>query len=250
MKRGFAAVSRRASRRATAELMPLVVIDEGAVGPEDGHPASQQVMRSRKHAQTRPSPVPVALLLIDVLTTFEFPDGDAILRGALKMRDALVKLKARARAASIPVLYVNDNFGDWRSEKEVLMGRCLEAKGSKFVRPLLPDSEDYFVLKPMHSAFYMTPLEVLLNHLQVETLILTGLTSNSCITVTAHDANMRGFDIYIPPDCSCARNAEEHAPALKALEAMAGADVRPSTALRLPGLIRAAERSQRMDSRR
>lgn len=202
-------------------------------------------MRSRKHAQTRPSPVPVALLLIDVLTTFEFPDGDAILRGALAIRDALVKLKTRARELQIPVLYVNDNFGDWRSEKEVLMGRCLEAKGGDFVRPLLPDSEDYFVLKPMHSAFYMTPLEVLLLHLQVETLILTGLTSNSCITVTAHDANMRGFDIYIPPDCSCARNPKEHAQALAQLEAMAGANLRPSTSLRLPNLIRAAAISQR-----
>jgi nicotinamidase-related amidase len=202
-------------------------------------------MRSRKHAQTSPSPVPIALLIIDVLTTFQFPDGDAILQGALRIRDALVKLKARARQAGIPVLYVNDNFGDWRSEKEVLMGRCLEAKGSQFVRPLLPDSEDYFVLKPMHSAFYMTPLEVLLQHLQVETLILTGLTSNSCITVTAHDANMRGFDIYIPPDCSCARNPEEHTQALAQLHGMASADIRRSTSLKFPTLIRAAQSSQR-----
>ena len=66
----------------------------------------------------------------------------------------------------------------------------------------VPDSEDYFVLKPMHSRFYMTPLEVLLSIWRWRALILTGLTSNSCITVTAHDANMRGFDIYIPPDCS------------------------------------------------
>jgi nicotinamidase-related amidase len=189
--------------------------------------------------------VPVALLLIDVLTTFQFPDGDAILQSALAMRDALVRLKARTREAGIPALYVNDNFGDWRSEKEVLMGRCLEAKGAEFVRPLLPDSEDYFVLKPMHSGFYMTPLEVLLQHLQVETLILTGLTSNSCITVTAHEANMRGFDIYIPPDCSCARNAKEHTQALAQLEAMAGANLRCSTSLRLPNLIHAAEISQR-----
>jgi nicotinamidase-related amidase len=194
--------------------------------------------------------VPVALLLIDVLTTFQFPDGDAILQGALTMRDALVRLKARAREAGIPVLYVNDNFGDWRSEKEVLMGRCLEAKGTSFVRPLLPDSNDYFVLKPLHSAFYMTPLEVLLKHLQVETLILTGLTSNSCITVTAHDANMRGYDIYIPPDCSCARNAEEHTQALRQLEATAGANLRRSTALKLSNLIRAAEISQRSGSAR
>jgi nicotinamidase-related amidase len=202
-------------------------------------------MRSRKHAQIRPSPVPVALLLIDVLTTFQFPDGDAILQSALAMRDALVRLKARTRDVGIPALYVNDNFGDWRSEKEVLIGRCLEAKGAEFVRPLLPDSEDYFVLKPMHSAFYMTPLEVLLQHLQVEMLILTGLTSNSCIAVTAHDANMRGFDIYIPPDCSCARNAEEHTQALAQLEGTAGANLRRSTSLRLPNLIRAAQISQR-----
>jgi nicotinamidase-related amidase len=205
-------------------------------------------MKSRKHAQTRPSPVPVALLMIDVLTTFQFPDGDAILKGALAMRDALVKLKTRARELDIPVLYVNDNFGDWRSEKEVLMGRCLEAKGSQFVRPLLPDSEDYFVLKPLHSAFYMTPLEVLLQHLQVEMLILTGLTSNSCITVSAHDANMRGFDIYIPPDCSCARNAEEHTQALEQLQAMAGANLTLSSSLKLPKLIRAAQFSQRANA--
>jgi nicotinamidase-related amidase len=194
--------------------------------------------------------VPVALLVIDVLTTFQFPDGDAILEGALGIRDALVELKGRARKAGIPVLYVNDNFGDWRSEKEVLMGRCLEAKGSQFVRPLLPESEDYFVLKPMHSAFYMTPLEVLLLHLQVETLILTGLTSNSCVTVTAHDANMRGYEIYIPPDCSSARTAEEHRQALAQLEAMAGANLTPSTSLNLPKVIRAAQASERKDAAR
>jgi nicotinamidase-related amidase len=201
-------------------------------------------MRSRKHAQTRPSPVPVALLLIDVLTMFQFPDGDAILRGALGIRDSLVKLKRRAREAGIPTLYVNDNFGDWRSEKEVLIGRCLEGKGKDFVRPLLPDNEDYFVLKPMHSGFYMTPLEVLLQHLEVETLILTGITSNSCITVTAHDANMRGFDLYVPADCSCARNDKEHAQAINQLEAMAGADLRISSRIRLQNVIKRARRSQ------
>jgi nicotinamidase-related amidase len=164
------------------------------------------------------------------------------------MREPLVKLKGRARKIGIPVIYVNDNFGDWRSEKEVLMGRCLEAKGAEFVRPLLPDSEDYFVLKPMHSAFYMTPLEVLLLHLQVEVLILTGLTSISCITVTAHDANMRGFDIYIPRDCSCSRNIEEHRQALAQLESTARARLKSSTALKLPDLIRTAQISQRANA--
>jgi nicotinamidase-related amidase len=203
-------------------------------------------MNSRKHALIRPSPVPVALLVIDVLTTFHFPDGDAILLGALQMRDALGRLKARARKVGMPVLYVNDNFGDWRSEKEVLMGRCLEAKGGAFVRPLLPDSEDYFVLKPMHSAFYMTPLEVLLQHLKVETLILTGLISMSCITVTAHDANMRGFNLYVPSDCSCARNAREHSQALKQLRETTSAKLQRSASLRLQDLIQAATKAKRI----
>ncbi|MBS1806088.1 MAG: cysteine hydrolase [Acidobacteria bacterium] len=189
-------------------------------------------MASRKHAQTQPSPRPVAILLIDVLTTFAYPDGDKILEYASKIRDPLVRLKGRTRRAGIPAIYVNDNFGDWRSEKEVLIGRCLEAKGSAFVRPLIPDSEDYFVLKPLHSAFYMTPLEVLLRHLQVERLILTGLTSTSCVTATAHDANMRGFDIRIPPDCSCARTPDEHRQALAHLEAAAGANLALSTKLK------------------
>lgn len=204
-------------------------------------------MQSRKHAQTRPSPVPVALLLIDVITTFHFPDGDAILKHALSIRDALVRLKIRARRAGIPVLYINDNFGDWRSEKEVLIGRCLESKGAQFVRPLIPDSEDYFVLKPMHSAFYMTPLEVLLRHLQVHSLILMGLTSSSCIAATAHDANMRGFDIAVPSDCSCGRSLGEHTDALKQIEAATGATVTPSASVRLPLLIRNARSSKTKD---
>ena len=201
-------------------------------------------MQSRKHAETRPSPVPVALLLIDVLTTFRFPDGDAILEQALGIKDALVRLKTRAREAGIPVLYVNDNFGDWRSEKEVLMGRCLESKGAEFVRPLIPDSEDYFVLKPLHSAFYMTTLEVLLRHLQVSSLILTGLTSGSCITATVHDANMRGFEIVVPSDCSCSRSLSEHTEALKQIETATGARIMPSASVRLPLLIREAHSFQ------
>jgi nicotinamidase-related amidase len=181
--------------------------------------------------------------VIDVLTTFHFPDGKAILHNALSIRDALVNLKARARKLGIPVLYVNDNFGDWRSEKEVLIGRCLESIGAEFVRPLVADSEDYFVLKPLHSAFYMTPLEVLLRHLQVETLILTGLTSAGCLTATAHDANMRGFDLFLPSDCSCARAAYEHRQALSQLKVNAAAKVLTASSLRLPNLLRTAKRT-------
>ena len=58
-------------------------------------------MRSRKHVQTSPSPVLVALTLIGLLTTFQFADEDAILQGALKVGDAPVRLK-RVRVKLAP----------------------------------------------------------------------------------------------------------------------------------------------------
>ena len=179
----------------------------------------------------------ITLLLIDVINHFEFPDGDRILRQALKIAPSIARLKLRARAAGIPTIYVNDNFGEWRSERSVLLKRCLrpDAKGAEFVEQVQPDEEDYFVLKPMHSAFYQTPLETLLRHLGSRTLILTGLTTNSCITCTAHDANMRDLKLIVPSDCSAARTHEEHKQALLHIKNMLGANTGKSTVLKLSG---------------
>jgi nicotinamidase-related amidase len=177
----------------------------------------------------------ITLLLIDVINDFEFPDGDRILWQALKIAPSIARLKLRARAAGIPTIYVNDNFGEWRSERSVLLKRCLrpDAKGAGFVEQVQPDEEDYFVLKPMHSAFYQTPLETLLRHLGSRTLILTGLTTSSCITCTAHDANMRDLKLIVPSDCSAARTHQEHEQALLHLKNMLGANTGRSTVLKL-----------------
>jgi len=179
-----------------------------------------------------------ALLLIDVINHFEFQDGESTLREALAMKDNLVRLKDRARRAGIPVIYVNDNFGDWRSEKSALVEYCVRtgAKGAEFVHALRPSANDYFVLKPMHSGFYQTPLEALLQHLGARTLILSGLATNSCIMYTAHDANMRQFDVYVPRDCSASRSAKEHHQAIEHVEAMAKAKTAESSKLRLTRL--------------
>src|ERR1700676_4019967 len=102
---------------------------------------------------------PVALILIDVINDFDFPDGDRLLRNALPIAPRLARLKERARRARIPAIYVNDNFGQWRSDASNLVEYCLRPKaaGRRFVEPIRPDKEDYFVLKPMHSAFFQTP---------------------------------------------------------------------------------------------
>jgi nicotinamidase-related amidase len=180
----------------------------------------------------------VALLLVDVINHFEFPDGKNILTQALAIAPPLARLKKRARAAGVPTIYVNDNFGQWRSDARKLLQYCLrpEAPGLHFVEQLQPDDDDYFVLKPMHSAFYQTPLDALLRELGASSLILSGLATNSCILCTAHDANMRNLKIIVPGDCCAARTAREHRQALEHIGAMADAKVRSSSSLRLGAL--------------
>ena len=175
------------------------------------------------------------LLLIDVVNHFEFRDGKKILRNALHIASQLAHLKKRARLANIPVIYVNDNFGQWRSDAAKLLAYCLrnECAGRLFVKAIRPEPEDYCVLKPMHSAFYQTPLDLLLRHLGASSLIVVGIATNSCILCTAHDANMRDLEVTVISDCCVARTDREHREALQNIREMANARVVTSTSLRL-----------------
>ena len=188
----------------------------------------------------------VVLLLVDVINHFEYPDGNKILKNALPISNRLATLKERCRRAGIPAIYVNDNFGQWRSDAKSLVTSCLasECAGRFFVESLRPDDEDYFVLKPMHSAFFQTPLEILLHYLGATSLILTGLATNSCIVCTAHDAKMRNFSLYVPSDCSAARTRREHEQAIEHIKEMTGASVVASPSLRV-GQLRGGGRRKR-----
>jgi nicotinamidase-related amidase len=174
------------------------------------------------------------LLLIDVINHFEFPDGARLLRQALPIAPRIERVKARVRQVGMPVIYVNDNFGQWRSDAAELLRYCLKegCAGRDFVDTVKPDREDYCILKPMHSAFYQTPLDVLLRHLGVESLILAGIATNSCILCTAHDADMRDFQVTVLSDCCAARTAREHKQAIDHIGAMANARVIASSGLR------------------
>jgi nicotinamidase-related amidase len=187
---------------------------------------------------------PAVLILVDVINHFEFPDGEKVLRQALPLAPKLARLKKRAQSAGISTIYVNDNFGQWRSDVSKLLDYCVrpEAIGKSFVEQIRPNKSDYFVLKPMHSGFYQTPLEVLLRYLDASILVLGGLTTNSCIVCTAHDAKMREFDLYVPSDCSAARTAREHRQAIEHIRLMTDGNVSPSTSLRLSEIVRGARK--------
>jgi nicotinamidase-related amidase len=159
----------------------------------------------------------VALLLIDVINDFEWNGGEAMLPRALEAAKAIARLKGRARKASVPVVYVNDNFGKWRSDFRSLLDHCLNdgVRGRPIADLLRPDGEDYFVLKPKHSGFHSTTLDLLLAHLGSETLLLAGYATSFCVMFTAHDAYMRDFGLFVPRDCVASQTDAEDCHALE-----------------------------------
>jgi len=181
-----------------------------------------------------PSPARPALLLIDVINDLAFPEGKHLLRHALPAAQRIARLKQRAQKAGVPVIYVNDNFGRWRSDFRQQIAHCVAegSRGKEIALLLRPGEEDYFVLKPRHSGFYSTSLEVLLKQLGSGRLILTGFSSEICVIYTANDAYMRGFEIVVPADCVAAESPEANRRALMQMKRFLKADIRAGRAVR------------------
>jgi len=158
----------------------------------------------------------------------DFEGAEAMLPRALTAARAIAALKQRARRAGVPVVYVNDNFGKWRSDFHEVLERCLQAPGHEIAALLRPDKDDYFVLKPKHSGFQHTTLEVLLAHLGCDTLVLTGVAGNFCVLFTAHDAYMRDFHLVVPRDCIASATEADDRAALEHMAKVTKADIRPS----------------------
>jgi nicotinamidase-related amidase len=185
----------------------------------------------------------VALLLIDVINDLDFPEGDQLLRHALPMARQIAALKRRARQEGVPVIYVNDNFGRWRSDFSAQVEHCLKdgVRGQPIVELLRPDEDDYFVLKPKHSGFFSTTLDTLLEYLGVQAVVLTGIAANICVLFTANDAYMRDLHLAVPSDCVASNTEEENRYALDQMRNVLKADTRPSTELLFRSLARKEE---------
>jgi nicotinamidase-related amidase len=158
----------------------------------------------------------------------------------MRMARRIAALKARASAAGVPVVYVNDNFGRWRSDFRRIVAHCLEddVRGRQVVELLVPDEADYFVLKPKHSGFFNTTLDLLLEYLQVETLVITGMATDACVLFTAADAYMRDLEVIIPSDCVTALTVPAHRQALAHMRRVLKADVVSSRAIDFARLTR------------
>ena len=162
----------------------------------------------------------VVLLLIDVINDLSFDGAEELMRHAMPMAKRLAKLKQRAKSQGCAVIYVNDNFGRWRSDFKNQVQHCLKdgVPGRKLAGLLRPEEDDYFVLKPAHSGFYSTTLELLLKHFEAHTLIITGVSTNLCVLFTANDAFLRGYRVCVPRDCVAANSAKLSRDALQQMQ--------------------------------
>lgn len=185
-----------------------------------------------------PDGSPVALLLIDLINDLEFEGAEALLEPAIAAADRISDLKRRASAAGIPVIYANDNWGRWRSDFREAVEHCLRdgVRGQPLAERLAPDPDDYFVLKPKHSAFYATTLETLLAYLGTRRLILVGISTDICVMFTALDAFMRDYEMFVPADCVVASSRRDGEAALGYLNRVCHADITTSEGLDLERL--------------
>jgi nicotinamidase-related amidase len=175
----------------------------------------------------------IALVLIDVINDLEFEGGEELFRAALPAARNIARLKVRAHEAGVPVIYVNDNFGRWRSDFKRIVTHCLQddVRGQPLAELLSPDEDDYFVLKPKHSGFFSTSLELLLEYLGAQTLVLTGFAGNNCVLFTANDAYMRDYKLMIPSDCTASIEPQANEYALAQMQEVLKADISPSAGI-------------------
>jgi nicotinamidase-related amidase len=193
--------------------------------------------KTRADAGEAPVAVPVsgtALLLIDVINDLAFDGSEELVAQAESMAAPLAQLKRRATTAGVPAIYINDNFGQWRSDFRRTVAHCTarSSPGHRVSTRLRPTARDYFVLKPKHSGFFDTTLDTLLETLGIRRVILTGMAGNICVLFTANDAYMREYKILAPADCIVSNTAADNDHTLRQIKTVLKGDIAVSTRLR------------------
>ena len=187
-----------------------------------------------------PAPGSTALLIIDMFNTLDFSGGEAMRPAAERAADAIARLREDADRLGVPVVYVNDNYDQWHSERSRLVEMCRNSAGRELVNKLEPRDDDFFIIKPQFSGFYATNLPVLLPHLGASRLILTGVATDICILFTAADAHMREYDLWVPEDCTASSDEQRTDWALEIMRTSMKADTRSTTEASLKDWIAAA----------
>jgi nicotinamidase-related amidase len=139
-----------------------------------------------------------ALVVIDMINTYDHEDAEKLRESAEQVVPVLGEMVQRARAAGAPIIYVNDNFGQWRSDHRALVQDALEGEHASLVEPIVPDEDAMFVVKARHSIFYETPFEYLMRQQEIDEIVLTGQATEQCILYSALDAHIRHIPVLVP----------------------------------------------------
>ncbi|MFA9456713.1 cysteine hydrolase family protein [Halalkalibacter sp. AB-rgal2] len=168
-----------------------------------------------------------ALLIIDMINDFEFKHGEQLIPYAMRAAHTIKSMKEQLKSERIPIIYVNDNYGRWQSDFRHIVSHCAEqpVRGQPIAKLLQPEQDDYFILKPQYSGFFCTPLHLLLDHLSIQSLILTGVTADMCVQFTANDGYMRGYDLHIPADAVASQTNSRNDHALELMKHVLKADI-------------------------
>ncbi|MEU2790350.1 isochorismatase family cysteine hydrolase [Streptomyces sp. NPDC007100] len=173
-----------------------------------------------------------AVVVIDMINTYEHQDADRLLPSVRASLPGILRVIERARAddSGIEVIYVNDNFGRWRSHHDEILRPALDGPHADLVEPIRPDDASLFVVKARHSIFYETPLEYLLGQHGIHRIVLCGQVTEQCVLYSALDAHIRHLDVTVPRDAVAHIHADLADAALRMMERNMGADVTVSTA--------------------
>jgi nicotinamidase-related amidase len=170
-----------------------------------------------------------------LFSCWDFADADALAAAAARAAPSIGRLRRRCDKAGVPTVFVNDNQGRWRSDSPTIVARSAAATeiGSAIAAELAPGDKDYFVLKPKHSAFFATPLDLLLRHLRVRRVLVSGVAGDQCVLLTAIEARMQDYDVVVPADCVGSQTAGRNAAALRYMKTAHKVSTTPSRNLRL-----------------
>ena len=150
-----------------------------------------------------------ALIVLDVVTTFEHDDGDRLL-ASMRVREPALRRALDHARGRMPVIYVNDAAARWDGDAPGLVARASAGPGGDVVGAVAPAPGDRFLFKPRYSGFDGTPLSHLLADLEVTRLVLAGAATEMCVAQTAIDAREQGFQVTVLHDaCATVEPANE-----------------------------------------
>ena len=168
-----------------------------------------------------------AVLFIDIINDFDFDGGEKLIKHTEEILPNLIKLKSFAKENNLPTIYVNDHYRLWQADFHKIIKHCTNDRSKHVIESLKPEENDYFLIKPQHSAFFQTPLQSLLHDLGKTHLVMAGIAGDICILFTAKDAYMYQFDMHIPENCMASEEKETNNYALYLMRSVMKANIKP-----------------------